>query len=164
MESVTERRRDAAAWIATCGGLGYMPLAPGSAGSALGIGIVIGIGRLPLERLWLAAIVVISAAAIGAVGVWASGGAEKYFGCIDPKQVVIDEVVGQMLALFLWPSAAWPWLLTGFLIFRVCDVVKPFPIRRLERAPGGWGIMLDDVGAGIYSLVVLAAIRGAYGA
>lgn len=163
MESVTERRRDAAAWIATCGGLGYMPLAPGSAGSALGVGIVVGIGRLPLERLWLAATVVVTAATIGAVGVWASGNAEKYFGCIDPKQVVIDEVVGQMLALFIWPSAAWPWLLAGFLIFRVCDVAKPFPLRRLERAPGGWGIMLDDVGAGIYSLVVLAAIHGAYG-
>jgi len=161
METVTERRRDAAAWIATCGGLGYFPLAPGAAGSALGLGIVFGIGRLPLGRLWLASIVALTAVALAAVGIWAAGGAEKYFGRVDPKQVVIDEVVGQMLALCIWPGAAWPWMLAGFVIFRVLDVTKPFPIRRLERAPGGWGIMLDDVAAGAYSLVILSVARWA---
>jgi phosphatidylglycerophosphatase A len=155
---VTERRPGAAVWIATCGGIGYFPLAPGTAGSLLGVGIVAGIGRLPLARPWLAAIVAATALVIGAIGIWAAGRAEKFFGRVDPSQVVIDEVVGQMLTLSLWPDATWKWLLAGFAIFRICDVAKPFPVRRLERAQGGWGIMLDDVGAGLYSLVILALL------
>lgn len=155
---MTERRRGAAVWIATCGGIGYFPLVPGTAGSLLGVGMVAGIGRLPLARPWLAAMVAATALVIGAVGTWAAGRSEKFFGRVDPAEVVIDEVVGQMLTLFLWPEATWKWLLPGFLIFRIFDVAKPFPVRRLERLPGGWGIMLDDVGAGIYSLVILASL------
>ena len=157
-ENVTERRRGAAVWIATCGGIGYFPLAPGTVGSLLGVVIVASIGRLPLARPWLAAIVAGTAFAISAMGIWAAGRAEKFFGRVDPGQVVIDEVVGQMLTLLLWPDASWKRLLAGFIIFRVCDVAKPFPLRRLERAPRGWGIMLDDVGAGVYSLVILALL------
>lgn len=126
--------------------------------SLLGVGIVAGIGRLPLARSWLSAIVAATALVIGVVGIWAAGRAEKFFGRVDPGQVVIDEVVGQMLTLFLWPDSTWKWLLAGFLIFRICDVAKPFPLRRLERVPSGWGIMLDDVGAGLYSLVILALL------
>jgi phosphatidylglycerophosphatase A len=90
--------------------------------------------------------------------VWAASQAEKYFGRTDPGQVVIDEVVGQMITLLLWPGATWKWLLAGFVLFRFFDVVKPFPARRLEHAPSGWGIMLDDVAAGIYGGLALALI------
>ena len=155
---MTESRRGAAVWIATCFGVGYFPLAPGTAGSAVGLGLVMVIGRLPLARHWQVAIVAAAAISIGVLGVWAAGGAEKYFGRTDPGQVVIDEVVGQMVTLLLQPGATWKWLLAGFALFRIFDVVKPFPARRLERSPGGWGIMLDDVAAGAYGLGVLALL------
>ena len=72
--------------------------------------------------------------------------------------VVVDEVVGQMLTLLLIPHATWKWLLGGFLLFRLFDIVKPFPARQAERIPRGWGIMLDDVVAGVYGLAALAVI------
>lgn len=157
-ENVTERPRGVAVWIATSGGVGYFPLAPGTAGSVVGLGIVAGIGALPLARIWQQAAIAALALALGALGVWAGGQAEKYFARTDPGQVVIDEVVGQMTTLFLWPGATWKWLLAGFLLFRFFDVVKPFPARRLEHAPGGWGIMLDDVAAGIYGALALVLL------
>jgi phosphatidylglycerophosphatase A len=92
------------------------------------------------------------------VGVAAAGEAAKFFGRVDPGQVVIDEVVGQMLTLLLVPHATWKWLLGGFLLFRVLDVLKPFPARQAERFPRGWGIMLDDVVAGLYGLGALSAL------
>ena len=158
---MTERRRGAVVWIATCFGVGFFPLAPGTAGSAVGLGLVAGIGRLPLAHHWLVVIVAAAVIGIGALGVWAANGAEKFFGRVDPGQVVIDEVVGQMLTLLLLPDATWKWLLAGFVLFRLFDVVKPFPARSLERAPGGWGIMLDDVAAGAYGLGSLALLSWA---
>jgi phosphatidylglycerophosphatase A len=89
------------------------------------------------------------------LGVWAASGAEKFFGQPDPHYVVIDEVVGQMLTFLARPHSSWKWLLIGFILFRIFDVAKPFPVRQAERLPAGWGIMMDDVAAGIYSLAVL---------
>lgn len=142
-------------WIATCGGVGYFPWAPGTAGSAVGLLVVIVIGRLPFPRVLQTGILAAGAVAILALGVWAAGRAEKFFGRVDPGQVVIDEVMGQMLAFLGRPDQTWKWLLAGFVLFRAFDVVKPFPARHAERAPGGWGIMLDDVVAGAYSLGAL---------
>ncbi len=155
---MAESGTKAAVWIATSLGAGYFPLAPGTAGSAVGLSLVLAIGQLPAARVWLTAIVAGAVLSLGGVGVWAAGRAEKYFGRTDPSQVVIDEVVGQMLTLALRPNGTWKWLLTGFVLFRILDVVKPFPARRLERAPGGWGIMLDDVAAGIYGLGALSLL------
>jgi len=154
-ENVAEQRRGAAVWIATSGGAGYFPVAPGTAGSAVGVGIVAAIAALPLARIWQQAAIAALAISLCALGVWAAGQAEKHFGKTDPGQVVIDEVVGQMITLLLWPGATWKWLLAGFVLFRFFDVLKPFPARRLEHAPGGWGIMLDDVAAGIYGALAL---------
>lgn len=153
---MAERRPGVAVWIATSGGAGYFPLAPGTAGSAVGLGIVAGIGALPLARMVQQAAIAGMVVALGALGVWAAGEAEKHFGKTDPGQVVIDEVVGQMITLLLWPGATWKWLLAGFILFRFFDVLKPFPARRLEHTPGGWGIMLDDLAAGIYGALALA--------
>ena len=144
--------------IATCFGAGYFPLAPGTAGSAVGLALVVAIGRLPFVHHWLVVLVAVVASGIGAVGVWAATVAEKQFGRVDPGEVVIDEVVGQMVTLLLQPDAAWQWFVGGFILFRLFDVVKPFPARRLEHASGGWGIMLDDVAAGMYGLASLTLV------
>lgn len=159
---MTEGRRGAAVWIATSGGVGYFPLAPGTAGSAVGLVLVVALAQLPLGQPWVSVSLAVVAGAVFALGVWAAGRAEKFFGRIDPGQVVIDEVVGQMITFLARPHASWRWLLAGFVLFRIFDVVKPFPARRLERAPGGWGIMLDDVVAGGYSLVALWLLGFAY--
>lgn len=153
---MAERRPGVAVWIATSGGAGYFPIAPGTAGSAVGVGIVAALGALPLARIWQQTAIAALVLGLGALGVWAAGRAEKHFGKTDPGQVVIDEVVGQMITLLLWPDATWKWLLAGFVLFRIFDVLKPFPARRLEHAPGGWGIMLDDVAAGTYGVLALA--------
>lgn len=156
---MTERRRGVAVWLATCGPVGHFPVAPGTAGSAVGVLLVVALGRLPLERTWLVAALAATAVALFALGVKVAGEAEKFFGQIDPRYVVIDEVVGQIITFLATPGASWKWLLVGFILFRCFDIIKPFPARRAERAPGGWGIMLDDVTAGVYSLMVLAALR-----
>lgn len=150
-----EGRRGAAVWIAVCGGVGYFPVAPGTAGSVVGVALVAGLGRLPVGRPWLWVLLGAVALSIFMVGVWAAGGAEKFFGQTDPHYVVIDEVVGQMLTFLARPDGTWKWLLAGFVLFRIFDVVKPFPARRVERLAGGWGIMMDDVAAGAYSMVAL---------
>jgi phosphatidylglycerophosphatase A len=155
---VSERKAGPAIWIATAGGAGYFPIAPGTAGSVVGVAVVAVLALLPLQRDL--AIAVLAAASVGIffAGVWAAGEAEKFFGKTDPGQVVIDEVVGQMLTFLLIPHARWMWLLGGFLLFRVFDIIKPAPARQAERIPRGWGIMMDDVVAGLYGLVVLTVI------
>ena len=120
--------------------------------------MVVGLGRLPLRGAAAIAVLAAASLALFAVGVWAAGEAEKFFGRTDPGQVVVDEVVGQMLTFLLIPHARWKWLVGGFLLFRAFDIVKPFPARQAERIPRGWGIMVDDVIAGAYGLAVLAVI------
>ncbi len=152
---MAEPRRGLAVWIATSAGAGYFPIAPGTAGSAVGVVIVAALQRLPLHAAWQTALIGAIAAGLFVAGVWAAGKAEKFFGRVDPGQVVIDEVVGQMVTLLARPRASWKWLLAGFLLFRAFDILKPFPARRAERLRGGWGIMVDDGIAGIYGLAVL---------
>lgn len=133
-------------------------MVPGTAGSALGLALVAGLGRLPLDRPWLMASLALSALTVFVLGIWAAGHSEKFFARVDPGPVVIDEVVGQMITFFARPDARWRWLILGFLLFRIFDVVKPFPARRAERLPRGWGIMLDDVVAGTYSFGALTLL------
>ncbi len=152
---VTERRASAAVWIATCAGVGYFPVAPGTAGAAVGLGLVVAAGRLPLGRPWMTTALAAAALVIFAAGVWATGKAEKFFGRTDPAPAVLDEVCGQMITFLRQPDVSWEWLLAGFVLFRIFDVIKPFPARRAEKIIGGWGIMLDDAVAGAYSLATL---------
>lgn len=152
---MSKPRAGLAVWIATSGGAGYFPVAPGTAGALVGVGLVVAAAQLPLSPGAVRAVIGGAALVLCAVGIWAAGQAEKHFGCVDPGQVVLDEVVGQMVALLFHPQASWLWLLAGFLLFRFFDVLKPPPARWAERAPAGWGIMLDDVVAGIYALAVL---------
>ena len=151
-------RRSLAIWIATGLGSGYFPLAPGTAGSALGLALVIAFRRTSLTPLWLGVSLAAFAGLLFLVGVWSAGKAERVFGRVDPSQVVIDEVVGQIITFVATPRVTWRGLLVGFILFRVFDIVKPFPARGAERIPGGWGIMMDDLIAGLYSLLVLVIL------
>jgi phosphatidylglycerophosphatase A len=139
--------------VATAGGLGYFPVAPGTVGSAVGL-VVFGLlemGRATLTT-HLAAILI-----VGAVGVWAAGITERHFGAVDPGPVVIDEVLGMLITLAFVPVAG-AGMLAGFVCFRVCDIIKPFPAARLERLPGGWGVMADDAMAAIYANLALRTL------
>lgn len=91
---------------------------------------------------------------IAAIGVPAGTSIARSVGKSDPSIVVVDEAAGQILAVVAVP-VEWKYLLVGFILFRGFDIFKPPPLRRLERFPGGWGIMLDDLGAGLYALAVL---------
>ena len=128
--------------VATLGGLGLLPVAPGTAGSLVGLFVC-----LPL--LWLGWVVHLAAALILAgVAVLAADRLVRETGDADPQRVVIDELVGMWLAALAVPAQAYE-LGAVFVLFRIFDVVKPAPIPRLERLPGGWGVVADDVAAGL---------------
>jgi phosphatidylglycerophosphatase A len=133
--------------LATALGLGYVPFAPGTFGSAAGLLLWWGLPASPAVQV--GAIV-----ALFAAGSWSGSVAERHFGTTDPSQVVIDEVMGMLITLFLIP-VGWKGATAGFLLFRVADVIKPFPANRLERLPGGIGIMADDAMAAIYANLAL---------
>jgi len=130
-------------------------VAPGTAGSVVGLALVVALRQTSLGSAELAVWLAVLAAVVFAVGVWSAGKAEKAFGRIDPGQVVIDEVMGQIITFIATPRISKVGLIAGFILFRIFDIIKPFPARRCERFPGGWGIMLDDGVAGLYSLVAM---------
>jgi phosphatidylglycerophosphatase A len=134
--------------IATVGGAGYVPLAPGTVGSA--VGVLVYLATRDAE----ATTQVILFTAICLVGTWASTIAARHFGRDDPSHVVVDEVAGQ-LATFLLLDVGVAGALTGFLLFRLMDVIKPWPANRLEALPAGFGVMADDLMAGAYGWLVL---------
>src|SRR6266545_1642313 len=131
-------------FVATCGYLGYVPLAPGTFGSAAGLAVFYAIRSTGSTGVELASIVVLFA-----IGVWSGTVAEHHFGGIDPGPVVLDEVVGMLITLALIPVNV-TGAITGFLIFRVLDVVKPWPSAGFEKLPGGLGVMADDGMAAVY--------------
>jgi phosphatidylglycerophosphatase A len=137
--------------IASAAGLGYAPIAPGTVGSAAGVLIFF------LTSHWSLPTQVLLALGVTAVGVWASSVAAGHFGRSDPSQVVVDEVAGQLITL-LGTGATWKGAIIGFLLFRVFDIVKPWPANKLEALHGGWGIMADDVMAAIYACAILHGI------
>jgi phosphatidylglycerophosphatase A len=137
--------------IATFGFVGYFPIAPGTAGSVAALLLYAPLRPVAVEPLYLAVI-----AAVLAAGIWASTAAERVLQLEDPGPVVIDEVLG-MLVTLAWLPLSWTGVVLGLLLFRLFDIVKPFPAARLERLRGGAGIMLDDAVAGVYAHVVLRA-------
>lgn len=138
--------RGVAIALATCFGVGYLPVAPGTFGSLAGLVLWL---VLPTPTALAVAIVV----SFG-VGAWASSVAEKHFAASDPGPAVIDEVMGMLATMFMNPSG-WLSASAGFFLFRLFDVVKPYPANRLERLPGGIGIMADDLMAAIYANLAL---------
>jgi phosphatidylglycerophosphatase A len=137
--------------MATAGGAGYAPFAPGTAGSAVGLVIYF------LTRTWPAVWQLGFLAVISVVGLWASGVAARHFNREDPGEVVIDEVAGQLATLYL-TGAGVPGAMLGFVVFRILDIVKPWPANRFERLPGGLGIMADDLMAGAYGNLLLQVV------
>jgi phosphatidylglycerophosphatase A len=125
--------------LATAGGVGYIPVAPGTWGSVLGVGVALLLARSPL------AVYSIGLIGLGGVGVWVAGAAEQLLGRKDASPIVIDEIVGILATYFALPMTIFP-VVVGFVLFRLFDIIKPLP--QLERLPGGWGIMLDDLCAG----------------
>jgi phosphatidylglycerophosphatase A len=140
-------------FLATGCGAGYAPLAPGTAGSAVGVLLFYVLSSLPLP--WYIAITVF----VTLASIWCAGTAERMLGTNDPPQVVIDEIAGQLITLAALP-AHWTYMLGGFLLFRLLDIIKPWPANRINRdMHGGAGIVLDDVVAGVYANIVLQIAR-----
>jgi phosphatidylglycerophosphatase A len=144
--------------IATGLGAGFVPIAPGTVGAVEGVLIFLAIHALHLERGSLILVLVIVNAVLFALGVWASNRACEITGLEDPRLVVIDEVSGQLIALtplaFLTPLSILA-VVIGFLLFRLFDIFKPYPIRKLELLHGGLGVMADDALAGVYAAVLV---------
>jgi phosphatidylglycerophosphatase A len=202
-QALTKKPRLALA-IATAFGVGYIPKAPGTFGSLVGIiltvlthpiSLLIIVGKLffhggpgidiPTFRGYSAPVLflvpsLVALMIVALLGVWSSSRAATYAGLDDPQYVVIDEVSGMHLTLVLalmpvglptrllpagdasvfalysaFSLLNWKYVLMGFILFRVFDIWKPWPIRRLEKSPGGWGIMADDWMAGIYAAILL---------
>lgn len=138
-----------ALFVATVGYVGFFPIAPGTAGSLAALGLFAFVRWVGMPAFEIATIV-----AILAIGIWSSNGAERALGRKDPGPVVIDEVLGMLITLALLPVSM-TGVAAGFLLFRLFDVVKPYPAGRMEHLPGGYGIMLDDAMAGVYAHLVL---------
>ena len=147
--SITDRL---ALTIATVGGVGYSPVAPGTAGSLIAVAIL---WLVPFSRLGLIVYFIV----VTLIGVWAAHRAEMVLGGKDPGAIVVDEVAGMtlsVLALPLTPAV----LAVAFVFFRVFDVVKPPPARGSQSLTGGVGVMVDDLIAGLYTLAVVGVVRG----
>jgi phosphatidylglycerophosphatase A len=165
--------------IATCG-VGYLPVAPGTLGSMVGAGLYLSIsgwfygvleanaqrtGSNPLYLLTpQLAFTLLLTFATTMLGIWAATRTEKVMQRKDPSIVVIDEVAGQMIALLSGPFWLHTWwsILSAFLLFRLFDIWKPYPIRRLEALESGLGIMADDVLAGAYALIANSVLISIY--
>lgn len=165
--------------FATCG-VGYFPIAPGTLGSLVGVALYLtiwsGIDQLLTSRALanrlttvyvftpLMAFMLLVIFVVTMIGIWAASRTEKIQQKKDPSIVVIDEVAGQMIALLSGPFWIQTWwsILSAFILFRLFDIWKPYPIRRLEGLESGLGIMADDLGAGVYALVVNSLLISAY--
>ena len=133
--------------LASLGGLGRFPIAPGTVGSAVTIAAYV---LLPLDavvQLGVIALVIV-------LGLWSSSVAADHLEDEDPSLVIIDEMAGMLIGCFLLPKHPLA-LGLAFVVFRIFDIGKWFPMKQLERLPGGWGIMADDLAAGVLTRIVL---------
>jgi phosphatidylglycerophosphatase A len=136
--------------VATVFGIGYVPVAPGTFGSLVGLAVW---AVLPASAISQGGAI----ATLLVLGFMTGGVAERHFRRADPRQVVLDEVMGMLVTLFLVPVTAAGAVL-GFLLFRLADVIKPYPANRLERLPGGIGVMADDFMAAVYANLALRLV------
>lgn len=150
--------------IATGGGAGFVPIAPGTWGSLVGLLIAYGlIAAFKQNVALLQNLLIVVSVVLAWIGIWAGTRAESVFGKKDSGQIVIDEVCGQVITfVFIAPFLAglgeqWRWwMIPGFLLFRAFDIFKPFPINGLQSLTGGVGVMMDDVIAGIYAAALMS--------
>ena len=141
-----------AVFVATVGYCGYFPVAPGTVGSAAGLVVYLLVwwAQSPLVEVGLIVVLFLA-------GVWAGTTAERYFGGIDPGPIVLDEVVGMLITLAFIPVGL-SGAVAGFVLFRIFDVIKPYPAGRLERLHGGLGVMADDAMAAVYANLSLRGL------
>ena len=142
--------------FATLFGIGHLRPGPGTWGSATTI-ILWWLGARLIAPTWQPWVAGFLAAFVVLIGIPAATQVSRASGLKDPQSVVIDEVAGQLITLIAAP-VAWQSLLLGFILFRAFDIVKPPPVRQLERLPEGTGILIDDVGAGLYGLIVMQTV------
>lgn len=146
-------------FIATGFGSGYSPIAPGTAGALLAMLIWWGYSLLFSHFISIPVLTFIVIVVFTFAGVWSSSVVEKYWG-EDPSRVVVDEMVGTWIALLAVPEGAhWGYMLAAFVLFRFFDIVKPLGVRKMESLPSGFGIMADDILAGIYGFIVIYLYR-----
>ena len=141
--------------LASVFGAGYAPVASGTVGSFV---TVVAIWLLPLTPLRIAVALVV----VTLIGIWAGSRVERLLGKKDPGVIVIDEVAGMLLSVILLPPTI-PVLVTAFLLFRLFDIWKPFPARESQALRGGAGVMVDDLIAGAYALVLIMGARMLFG-
>lgn len=177
MKTALERRRpngalDYVSLVLTTFGVGYLPLAPGTYGSAVGVAMYVAAGDAvsKIERMSSPKMQAVSdssvQAAIGVLmlifcllGVWAAGRSIELLGNSDPPEAVVDEVIGQLITFLFVPFfISWPFIVAGFVLFRLFDIWKPYPIDSLQILPGGIGVCADDVVAGVYAGICLSVI------
>ena len=133
-------------WIASVFGLGFLPSGmPGTVSSAFAC-LISAFVDVPLWAIILVSI----------IGVYVTDKSEKFFGTKDPSFLNIDEVPGMWLTIFLLPKS---FIIPGFFLFRLIDILKPFPVSAMEKLPGGWGIMADDILGGIMANIILQALN-----
>lgn len=127
---------------------GKSPFAPGTAGTAVALLLFLGVRNLSPAYYGILCVLLCG------IGIWAAGEAELILGRKDHPSIVIDEIAGYLISLFLLPPT-WGFVITGFILFRFFDIVKPWPLHGLQKVRGGLGVMLDDIGAGIYTNIAL---------
>lgn len=190
MKTSVEKRKpsgivDYLALAFTTWGVGYAPIAPGTWGSAVGVGIYIGVAKLvaailayfsmsstpvwpflaeypttglPMQvTAWVYVGIDVFLILFCLLGIRASGRSIPLLGNSDPSEAVVDEVIGQLVTFLFIPfTLSWPFILAGFMLFRLFDIWKPYPIDDLQILPGGIGICADDIVAGVYAGICLA--------
>ncbi|HBR56867.1 MAG TPA: phosphatidylglycerophosphatase A [Blastocatellia bacterium] len=155
-------------------GVGYLPIAPGTFGSIVGVLIYLGtafsvsginaglqpeIADSELPMAWIHAVILLVLLLFTLIGIWAASRSAELFGNSDPSEAVVDEVIGQLIVFLFIPfTFSWQLILAGFLLFRLFDIWKPYPIDSLQNLPSGIGICADDVLAGVYAGICLAFI------
>lgn len=155
-------------------GVGFIPVAPGTWGSAVGVGIYLFVRQFEIlsradiaaykrtvEQItaWNYAVNACALLIFCSIGIWAASRAAKIFDDKDPQTVVVDEVIGQLIVFLFVPfDISWKLIFAGFLLFRLFDIWKPYPIDSLQNLSGGIGVCADDILAGVYGGVCLAVI------
>lgn len=164
--------------LTTCG-VGYIPGAPGTYGSMVAVAIylaaVVGVATVsnvwfPASEIpfvyviWLKVFLLSALLAFSLLGIWASTRATELFGDSDPSSIVVDEVIGQWITLAFVPfgDTGVEFIVVGFLLFRLFDIWKPYPIDSLQHLPGGLGVCADDILAGVYAGISLNFVIGLY--
>jgi phosphatidylglycerophosphatase A len=141
--------------IATCG-VGYIPLAPGTFGSLVGVAIFWALTRVAAGSI----LVIVAILAFIFAGIWAGTRTEEISGRKDPGKIVVDEVAGQLIALFPLVFVKWgvTTVMLSFILFRFFDIVKPYPANKLQELEGGVGVMCDDLVAGAYAAIIMSVV------